>query len=338
MGTMNKKAILLTLGITFVSLVVLSLASLVLKNAESSEERFLELASAERLYNIEKSVGKAIRVMVIDKVGLDLELQGANASYTKRFYNQTDTGFAEAAEAYSILKAIIDDRYSSNLDATKSVVGKEYGLFSVFRIPTVVTTLLPFPGVKYEYTTFPGNVIAVRYTPDVLNYTIIINSTVGSGTIIEDLTYACNSEGNDLCLPINFTSYGPEGVRVNSTTININFDALDQFALYNNQYHYTITNLSTGAPGYSLPGAIGLSGMKYNEGGTDKYAIVMTNCFSPTWCIGHFMPNTAEELDIQVIMHTNSISPLSIISTPSLRITLPYNEFSLVGRSILFQE
>tara|TARA_Y100000310_G_scaffold144893_3_gene144239 strand:- start:53130 stop:54152 length:1023 start_codon:yes stop_codon:yes gene_type:complete len=56
----KTKGVLLTLGITFLALVVLTLATLILRNAETSEERLVELAGIDRLYNLGSSTERSL--------------------------------------------------------------------------------------------------------------------------------------------------------------------------------------------------------------------------------------------------------------------------------------
>ncbi len=59
----SKKGILLTLGLVFVSLTVLSFAGVILNNSETSENRIKEFIETERMYNLDKSISKSISRM-----------------------------------------------------------------------------------------------------------------------------------------------------------------------------------------------------------------------------------------------------------------------------------
>ncbi len=58
----DRSGVLLTLGITFLSLIILGLATLILRNAENSDDRLMELAAYDKLYNIDRATSDALRV------------------------------------------------------------------------------------------------------------------------------------------------------------------------------------------------------------------------------------------------------------------------------------
>lgn len=67
----SKKGILLTLGLVFVSLTVLSFAGVILNNSETSENRIKEFIETERMYNLDKSISKSIS-RLNDALGRDV--------------------------------------------------------------------------------------------------------------------------------------------------------------------------------------------------------------------------------------------------------------------------
>ena len=58
--TKQRRGVLLTLGVTFLAIVILTLATLILKHAETSEERLVELASVDRVYNLGNSLQRSL--------------------------------------------------------------------------------------------------------------------------------------------------------------------------------------------------------------------------------------------------------------------------------------
>ena len=86
----TKKGILLTLGITFLALVVLALATLILRNAESSEERLVELAGMDRLYNLGSSLERSVAESVTPFTGLQFNLTNESIGVGRTFYGFPD--------------------------------------------------------------------------------------------------------------------------------------------------------------------------------------------------------------------------------------------------------
>ena len=83
-----KRGAFLTLGITFVSITVLTLAALILRNAEMSEERISEFAIMDRVYNLDKSVGISYKRMVEESAGFNFSVSDEGINFSK-FHNRT---------------------------------------------------------------------------------------------------------------------------------------------------------------------------------------------------------------------------------------------------------
>ena len=79
----RKAGVFLTLGITFLSLLVLSLATLILRNAEDSDERLMELSGYDRFYNIDRAVSDAYRMYDVDVSGMHLFANDTHISIRK---------------------------------------------------------------------------------------------------------------------------------------------------------------------------------------------------------------------------------------------------------------
>jgi len=70
----TSKGVLLTLGITFISLIVLSFATLILRNAENSDLRLTELASIDRIHTLSSSLERALFRSYLPLTGINLTL------------------------------------------------------------------------------------------------------------------------------------------------------------------------------------------------------------------------------------------------------------------------
>lgn len=73
---MNKNGAFLTLGMTFISVLILTLGGIILKNAVSSESRIAEMGGMGRLYNVERSLQSAYSDMFKETLGLNMTLNG----------------------------------------------------------------------------------------------------------------------------------------------------------------------------------------------------------------------------------------------------------------------
>ena len=87
----DKRGVLLTLGITFLSLVVLALATIILRSAETSEERLVELAGIDRLYNLGSSTERSLGLALYPYTGINLTLANQTIVLARQMYAYPDT-------------------------------------------------------------------------------------------------------------------------------------------------------------------------------------------------------------------------------------------------------
>lgn len=109
----KRKGVFLTLGITFVSILVLTLASLVLRNAESSEERMTELAALDRIYNLDRSLGTIYKEIFLNVLQFNMTINETYIKFDKFLTNvsaDTDEDRAVIDMLYSLYYA--DSLYS----------------------------------------------------------------------------------------------------------------------------------------------------------------------------------------------------------------------------------
>ncbi len=90
-----KRGALLTLGITFVSLTVLTLATLLLRNAETSEERLAEFGAFDRIYNLDASVQVVIRDIIKTLSSLNMTVNGTNVTFEKSLFYNKDQNYED---------------------------------------------------------------------------------------------------------------------------------------------------------------------------------------------------------------------------------------------------
>lgn len=79
----SSRGVLLTLGITFMSLVVLSFATLILRNAENSDLRLTELSSIDRIYTLSSSLERSVFRSYFPLTGINLTLNNDTFTIAK---------------------------------------------------------------------------------------------------------------------------------------------------------------------------------------------------------------------------------------------------------------
>ena len=83
MISLRSKGVLLTLGITFICLIVLSFATLILRNAENSDVRLTELSSIDRVYTLTSSLERGISRSYYPITGINLTLNNDTITIVK---------------------------------------------------------------------------------------------------------------------------------------------------------------------------------------------------------------------------------------------------------------
>jgi len=101
----DKKGILLTLGIVFISLTILAFANLILKNSETSESRIKEFAETERIHNIKSSISLSMDRFKDNVLGdyLDISQTDNVIEFKTKFTGQGIREETEALQQMSIL-------------------------------------------------------------------------------------------------------------------------------------------------------------------------------------------------------------------------------------------
>ncbi|MEK6903059.1 MAG: hypothetical protein AABW64_00235 [Nanoarchaeota archaeon] len=122
----DKKGVLLTLGITFLSLVVLALATIILRSAETSEERLVELAGIDRLYNLGSSTERSLALALYPYTGINMTLANQTIIIERQMYPYPDTTLWNLDPLYFDYKLILGQVLKSYLDS----VSKGVNVFS----------------------------------------------------------------------------------------------------------------------------------------------------------------------------------------------------------------
>ncbi len=102
----NKKGILMTLGLAFVSLTLLAFANVIVNHSETSEERIKEFGESERLYNLDNSISRTLSRMVMRGMNnsYKIESDGSLIRINAQFSNGTRSYENEIMDQFEIFK------------------------------------------------------------------------------------------------------------------------------------------------------------------------------------------------------------------------------------------
>ena len=181
----GKKAVLLTLGITFISLVVLALASLILRNAESSEERLTEMSAAERFYNLDVSIQRGFSNVFKAKSGFNITANTTLKTLIieKNLTANSDPVFQKFISEVEVFDRLLYSIYSFHDIATKIDLGalfttnRDKMKLEFYPMQRHLTYYLP------KQTDFKVLEIDFNSTTDIKNITIKFDSNISNGTI-----------------------------------------------------------------------------------------------------------------------------------------------------------
>jgi len=112
---LQKRGAFLTLGMTFLSILILALGSAILKNAEDSEERIYEMGSMDRLFHLERSLQHAYRDLFFGVFGMNMTHNQTQHTLTLSIPAATastaDRAFVEHALAHNVSEELIRTAY-----------------------------------------------------------------------------------------------------------------------------------------------------------------------------------------------------------------------------------
>lgn len=117
-----KKAVLLTIGMLFLSSLVFSLAVILFHNTQGTESRFAEIILYDRLYDLDSSIQRGFKEIFIRNSGITLRLVNDTVTvietlpHTSNFAAEMDTYEDYLEEAYSADPLVtIDDTVLTNI-------------------------------------------------------------------------------------------------------------------------------------------------------------------------------------------------------------------------------
>jgi hypothetical protein len=232
---MNKRGAFLTLGMTLVSVLILSLGAAMLRNAEHSEERVMELASLDRLYNLDSSLQRAYRQMYLSVFPFNIT-STSTAHSVSLFIPRSDEftpdpGFSYFDKAHNVTKMTIGLMYPNFTSTTKTLFPLyDFTAFSLlpYNLTFAYTHIKETnPGGLFFSSTLPGHSNAlIIYTnstkvTDPLNkYLITVSNPALTGNVSWETIKTLPTGAT-----LNITYLGL-GSAVSSASFNIDFDGI----------------------------------------------------------------------------------------------------------------
>lgn len=122
----NKKGILMTLGLVFVSLTLLAFANVIVDHSETSEERIKEFGESERIYNLDNSISRTISRMVMRGMNTthDISAESSLIRIKTQFANETQPYETEILDQFEILKNRTESNQNINFSLRRPFLGK----------------------------------------------------------------------------------------------------------------------------------------------------------------------------------------------------------------------
>ncbi|MDP3917272.1 MAG: hypothetical protein Q8Q42_03215 [Nanoarchaeota archaeon] len=116
-----RKGILITLGMVFISLTILSFANVILKNSENSESRIKEFAETERVYNLRSSISKSMERMKDEIMAgyLDISYKNGIVEFKTKFTGKPVRPEVEIIQQMEIFNKRLRERYYVDFENDK---------------------------------------------------------------------------------------------------------------------------------------------------------------------------------------------------------------------------
>ncbi len=163
-GIYGKKAILLTLGMIFISIGILAFAEVILENSETSESRIKEFGETERHYQLDSSVSKSIHRMMQRTMGSVSEfgIYKGNISFNTTFLALNFTNESEIVHQLDIYANRLGNHSFVNFNGNRSLFGQSEGIMTKIT-PTYVDSsrfYLDFNDSLFiEFGAYPFNLV-----------------------------------------------------------------------------------------------------------------------------------------------------------------------------------
>jgi len=171
-----KKGVLLTIGMLFLSSIVLSLAVMLFHNTQGTENRFAELSLYDRLYDLDSSIQRGFKEIFTRNSGVTLTIENNLVTITETLPHSSN--FASEMDAY--------EDYLEEAYPTDPLVAVDDSVL------TTIKNKLPFyifpHDILVEHDSFPSG-DELRIIPQNLNienYSISLTTTKQSVTFDDE--------------------------------------------------------------------------------------------------------------------------------------------------------
>lgn len=170
-GVVDRKGVLLTLGVTFVAVILLAFASIMLRNAESTEERIWEIVAANKLattdYALQNDLSK-----IYNSSGVSIWLNGTDTRMNiTKIFSQVDLDYKKFLNSFDTLDFFVLSAYPAADISPTYFFGPN---------STVNMTVLPFQNFSFFYqppgtsiTTNPAQ-MKIYHDAAILSYSITL--------------------------------------------------------------------------------------------------------------------------------------------------------------------
>jgi len=326
----------LTLGITFISLTILAFANVLLKNAETSQERIGEVVEFERVYQLDSSVASSLTdfLLGVEKSVINLISRKGNFTLKTHFFN---VAFENESFVKDFTKIFSNrTKYKSNAYFSEDLV-KGSDVFLGDGSSPIETQKFHIEENKnmfMEFGNYPYNFIYFSHFDhtNIEAISITINGTFTDSNI-QDFT--SSGEGD---VPISIYLGG------NGHTDNYfgDFNYVENAFASFHAYRFFDVNLTMNSINYTFS-IVGFNGSKV--GIPEKYGLIISNCLSDS-CIngvGFFKESynmgrgINEILDVRVDATLTDNSLVGFTTPGIFNIDIPFLETRAVNKSLKYK-
>jgi hypothetical protein len=330
----NKKGILLTLGLIFVSLTILSFAGIILKNSEDSESRIKEFAETERFYNLEMSVSKSIHKMrkSLGENLLDIDLDHDEITINTTFSNKSLKAEYEISNQLKIFSDRLNKSSYIDFKGNLPFFSEGESLFDDSPLNSSRFYLNYDSNIYVEYFSYPYNTIYLNG----FNYSNLekINLSIYSSDSLPKNLENIGSSCVEDCILLEVNTY-LNGVLQNSTLVSFygyGFP-VGNLGVYSQLYRLNLSSFSNSINNSIAFNWLNLTGGgTYSEGTSEGLAIILpdttsTNSFD-IFYYGHDYTDKLEgDIKLNLVLkmkgeHANYVDYL--VSSPIFDINMPF--------------
>ncbi|MBU0456952.1 MAG: hypothetical protein ABH824_02615 [Nanoarchaeota archaeon] len=230
---MGKKGMFYTLGLSLFALILLLLAVLFFRHAQSVESRNVELSFAQKYYDLDVSIQNIFTEAFLSKSTIDLTSNSNSLTIEESF----PFDFTELDNLVNDLKSKVENDFSA-IDISQNDFSSYHSL-----------TLMPL-NITYRHS--GNNRIIIPANSDITAYNITLTFTenitsctpniVGGGTV--DLYFYAQSPGNDCQVSQSNVDEGDIGLTVGGEEVSIHLESDGEFIIESNATAQSIVTVN----------------------------------------------------------------------------------------------